>query len=71
MKAGFGVHVAVESGLLIVVVSGAGTLRMVSGGVGDLHQAPAVQEKARPSAVGREPPGPVELVAEEGRDRFG
>ena len=42
VKAGFGVHVAVESGLLVVLVSDAGTLRVVSGGVGDLHQAPAV-----------------------------
>ena len=59
MEAGFGVHVAAESGLLVVVVSDAGTLRVVSGGVGDLHQAPAVKEKVRPFTVGREPPCPV------------
>ena len=67
----FAVHVAFESGLLVIVVSDAGALRMVSGGVGDLYQAPAVLEKARPSAVGCEPPGPVELAAEKGRDRLG
>ena len=44
---------------------------MVSEGVGDLYQAPAVEKKARPSAVGRESPGPVELSAEEGRGRLG
>ena len=42
VEAGFGVHVAVKSGLFVVVVSDAGALRVVSGGVGDLYQAPAV-----------------------------
>ena len=39
VEAGFGVHVAVKSGLFVVVVSDAGALRVVSGGVGDLYQA--------------------------------
>ena len=34
-KASFGGHVAAESGLLVLVVSDAGTQRAVSGGVGD------------------------------------
>jgi len=42
VEAGFGIHVDVESGLLVIVVSDAGSLRVVSGGVGDLFQAPAV-----------------------------
>ena len=42
MAAGFGAQVAMEGGLLVLVVSDAGALRVVSGVVGDLYQAPAV-----------------------------
>ena len=40
-------------------------------GIGDLHQAAAVEEELCPSAVGSMSPGAVELVEEEAFDRFG
>ena len=39
-------------------------------GIGDLHQAAAVEEEPCPSAVGSMSPGAVELVEEEAFDRF-
>ena len=38
----------------------------VAGRVRDLDKAPAVEHKARPPALGGEPPGPVDLTEEEG-----
>ena len=39
-------------------------------GIGDLHQAAAVEEEPCPSAVGSVSPGAVDLVEEEAFDRF-
>ena len=64
--AGRGVEVVVAGGLLVVVGFGVGALGTVAGRVGDFDKAPAVEHKARPSAVGGEPPGPVDLTEEEG-----
>ena len=63
--AGRGVEVVVVGGLLVVVGFGVGALGAMAGRVGDLDKAPAVEHKARPSAVGGEPPGPVDLTEEE------
>ena len=64
--AGLRVEVVVKGGLLVVVGVGVGALGAVAGRVRDLDKAPAVEHKARPPAVGGEPPGPVDLTEEEG-----
>ena len=64
--AGLRVEVVVKGGLLVVVGVRVGALGAVAGRVRDLDKAPAVEHKARPSAVGGEPPGPVDLTEEEG-----
>ena len=63
--AGLRVEVVVEGGLLVVVGIGVGALGAVAGRVRDLDKAPAVEHKARPPAMGGEPPGPVDLTEEE------
>ena len=68
--AGLRVEVVVKGGLLVVVGVGVGALGAVAGRVRDLDKAPAVEHKARPSAVGDEPPGPVDLTEEEGIRSF-
>ena len=55
--AGLRAEVVIESGLFVVVGFGVGALGAVAGRVGDFDKAPAVEHKARPSAVGGEPPG--------------
>ena len=64
--AGRGVEVVVAGGLLVVVGFGVGALGTVAGRVGDFDKAPAVEHKARPPAVGDEPPRPVDLAEKEG-----
>ena len=64
--AGLGVEVVFKGGFLVVVGFGVGALGAVAGRVGDLDKAPAVENKARPPAVGDEPPRPVDLAEEEG-----
>ena len=56
----------VEGGPLVVFGFGVGALGPVARRVGDLDEAPAVEHKARPPAVGGEPPGPVDLTEDEG-----
>ena len=70
--AGRGVEVVVAGGLLVVVGFGVGALGTVAGRVGDFDKAPAVEHKARPPAVGDEPPRPVDLAEKEGcyKSRF-
>ena len=58
--------VVIEGGLPVVFGSGAGALGVAAGSVGDLDKAPAVEHKARPPAVGDEPPRPVDLAEEGG-----
>ena len=64
--AGLRAEVVVEGGLLVVVGIGVGALGAVAGRVRDLDKAPAVEHKARPPAVGDEPPRPVDLAEKEG-----
>ena len=64
--AGLRVEVVVKGGLLVVVGVGVGALGAVAGRVGGLDKAPAVEHKARPPAVGEEPPRPVDLAEKEG-----
>ena len=64
--AGRGVEVVIAGGLLVVVGFSVGALGAVVGRVGDFDKAPAVEHKARPPAVGDEPPRPVDLAEKEG-----
>ena len=64
--AGLRAEVVTEGGFLVVFGFGVGTLGTVAGRVGDLDKALAVEHKARPPAVGDEPPRPVDLAEEEG-----
>ena len=65
---GLGVEVAVKGGLHVAVGFGVSALGAVAGRVRDLDEAPAVGHKARPPAVGGEPPRPVDLAEEGGCD---
>ena len=55
--AGLGVEVSIKGDLLVVVGFDVSALGAVAGRVGDLDEAPAVEHKACPPAVGDEPSG--------------
>ena len=66
MVIGLRVEIALHDILLVVPVVRACP---AAWGIGDLHQAAAVEEKPCPSAVGSMSPGAVKLVEEEAFDR--
>ena len=66
---GPGVEVSAECGLLVAGF-GVSALGAVAGRVGDLDEAPVVEHKPRPPAVGDEPPRAVDLAEKEGCDHI-
>ena len=67
MVARFGVEVAFHFVLFIVALVCTGT---TARRIGKPHRAAAVQKETRPSAVGRESPGSVELVEKKAFNYF-
>ena len=64
--AGLGAAAASKGGFHVAVGFSVGMLGAVARRVGHFDEAPAVEHKGRPPAVGDEPPRPVDLAEEGG-----